>query len=239
MPVAGSYGTKGTENGYTATGTRVLANATLPVILFNHGLGGSALTANDSVNQGVTAALVERGYMVQSNDMGGTGTLMNATAQTKESDAKTYAQAGGGGKAGKVGILGRSGGGALAAIWALANPSLVACVGLIVPLTDLAYEHDHDTGGNAAAYETATGISGTYAGNGAVTPFDPQQNVTALVATGIPFYVWYASNDAQVTPARQQAFITAMGCGSTNMGAVGHTGSASASGVVDFFKAHL
>lgn len=176
-------------------------------------------------------------FPVVENDLGGIATWGNSAATTKVGDAVSFAQSasGLGAKTDKVFIWAISMGTLPAVRYLLANPTKVSALALTVPIVDLAYEHDNNIGGFASEIETALGISGTYAGNGSITAIDPIQQASAIVATGVPIKVWYSSDDAVAVTARQQAFITATGCSSTNAGAQGHTYAATSTGAIEAF----
>lgn len=217
-------------------------DGTRPAIVFAHGRASDAQQAMYAFANsagGQTYGLADAGYQVFASDLGGVATWGNDTAQSRIGSAKTYVQGTLGAKSGKVGLYGVSMGALACLNWARANASSVACIGLVVPVTDLDYMHANNVQGWAAEIETAyTNLSGYNAG---VATHDPNQN-TATHASGPPIKVWYASDDTTAITARQQAFITATGCQATNMGAVGHVGGVPAVPVtelVSFFQAYL
>jgi alpha-beta hydrolase superfamily lysophospholipase len=233
-----SYGTKGTEIGQSVVARRFVGDATRPAALFCHGRGTTPLEVTDPTwGQGVSKALAEAGYPVLAGTLSGTAPWGNDASQAKLADARTYAQGTLGAASGKVGLVGLSMGALTALNWTRANPTLVACIALLIPVTDLDYLHANNVNGWAAEIEAAyTNLAGY---NAAVATHDPNQN-TSSHASGPPIKVWYSSTDTSAVTARQQAFITAVGCPSVSLGAVGHalTGL-DAQQVVAFFQANL
>lgn len=242
MATATTYGTLGTEAAMSMVSSRYKPDATKPAVLYLHGRAATGTQLVDP-NWALASAtaLAEGGYAVVSPLCGSMTNWGNDAAQTKVGDAKTYAQDTAAtnplkAKTGKVGLLGASMGGLLALVWALNNPTLVACVGLIDPVVDLAYEHDNNVGGLAAEIETAyTNLAGYTA---AVAAHDPMQHTASYV--GVPIKMWYSSDDTVAVTARQQAFIAATGCQSVALGAVGHSGATvDGAQVTAFFQANL
>jgi hypothetical protein len=214
-------------------------DATRPPIVYCHSRGNdSAQVAAVGFIDQVTSALALAGYVVYGGDMGGTLTWGNDTSQTAVGTGKTNVQAAWG-KAGKVGLLATSMGALAALNWARANPTLVACVGLVVPVVDLAYEHNNDVSGYGSEIEAAyTNLAGYTA---AVATHDPMQN-TAAHASGPPIKMWRSTDDAVAVTARQDAFAAAVGanCAVSSLGAVGHLPQTTPPAeVVSFFQANL
>jgi pimeloyl-ACP methyl ester carboxylesterase len=217
-------------------------DGTRPGIVYCHSVGNdSAQVAATGYVDTVTMALAQAGYMLYGGDMGGTAVWGNDASQTAVTTARTNVQAAatGGAKAGKVGLLATSMGALTALNWARANPSLVACIGLMIPVVDLAYEHDNNVNGYAAAIEAAyTNLAGYQA---AVATHDPMQN-TASHASGPPIKMWRSTDDAIAVTARQDAFAAAVGsnCQVSSLGAAGHfPQTVPPTEVVAFFQANL
>lgn len=231
-----SYGIKSAENGITAVPRLYKPTGTKRALVVCHGYGELGVTSLTSAQRPVLQSAVESGLAAVETDLTGTAGWGSSAVQTAIGEAIAHAQSTLGGKADKVLLWGISMGG-LGALNYLVNegPSKVAALALTVPVVDLVYEHDNNVDGFAASIEAALGIAGAYAGNPAVTPFDPIQNTEAIAASGVPIKVWYASNDTIAITARQQAFIEAVGCESVNSGAVGHTYSAIPPGSLEAF----
>lgn len=240
-------GTATTRGSATEVYTRVQTllakpDATRPGIVYCHSVGNDAsqAIATGYVDQ-VTHALALAGYIVYGGDMGGTAPWGNDASQAAVGTGKTNVQATatGGAKSGKIGLLATSMGALSALNWARANPTLVACIGLMIPVVDLAYEHDNNVNGYAAAIEIAyTNLAGYTA---AVTTHDPMQN-TAAHASGPPIKMWRSTDDAVAVTARQDAFAAAVGsnCQVSSLGAAGHfPQTVPPAEVVSFFQANL
>lgn len=200
-------------------------NNTRRGVVYAHSLGGTYLSAFDSTvaRDPLSTFAADGGMPTLCTTLGGTSTWGNDASQTAMSADFTELTTTHGAKTDKVFLYAASMGGLPSLRWTLANPAKVAGVALVCPCVDLAYEHDQDVFGYGAIIETAHGITGTYAGNATITARDPMQQTAAMAATGVPIKMWYASNDVQTVTARQQAYITATGCQSSSLGAVGHT----------------
>jgi hypothetical protein len=237
MGLVASYGTKGTEVGATVIRHDYQLSGRDRGIIHCHGRGGTP--ADATVLGGGLFYVIQACGAIAPNIMptlGGTTTWGNDVSQTKLGDAITYLQGTLGAASGTVCIYAASMGALTALNYYRANPTKVAAIALGMPAVDLAYEHDNNIGGWAVEIETAYG--GTSAYNAAVAGHDPMQHTSDF--TGVPMKVWYASDDTAAITARQQAFISATGCQSQNLGAVGHTLTAvPADEVVAFFKNYL
>lgn len=131
----------------------------------------------------------------------------NDTAIARVSDAKTYLQGTLGAASGSVIVMGSSMGGATAMAWARANPSLVACLVLFVPVSDLNDIVSNNRGGLAGSVNTAYG--GAY-NNGTHGPTHNPAVFAASLA-GIPTQIWYATDDAVCVSATVSAVGSAIG----------------------------
>lgn len=231
-----SYGTQGTETGVLIQNGR--RSGSPGGIVAGHGRAALGTQCFDPTwSQATIQALAEANYVVLSNDMAGQNTWGNDATQTKYGDAKTRLQSAAVNAAsGPVGLLLTSMAGLGGLNWARANPTLVACIALLLPVVDLAYEHDNNVQSFAAEIETAfTNLAGYTA---AVATHDPMQNTASY--TGVPMKAWISPSDTVAITARQQAFITATGCQQGVSGANDHSGAfLPTAEIVQFFQAHL
>jgi pimeloyl-ACP methyl ester carboxylesterase len=207
------------------------------------GLAGTADSVFGSSFIDMPTVLATAGVPLMSCDYGGNNLWGNATSNSRMDAAWAYLQSAFGVKTDKAVVIGGSHGSVTAMRWALANPSKVAALVLVLPAVNFVDLHDNDRGPGAkatmeAAY--ATGAVASYVGNSTIAAVDPFQNVSAYAALGIPIKGFYASDDPTALPGYWQTFAAAVGAQSQSMGAVGHS-SASLSGqdVYDFVKAYL
>lgn len=131
----------------------------------------------------------------------------NDAAIAKVALAKTYLQGTVGAKSGKVFLLGGSMGGALAMAYARANPTLVAGLILLEPVSDLQDIATNNRGSLAASLNAA--YSGGYSDATYGATHNPTTFASSLAA--IPVQTWYATDDATVIPATVTAVMTAIG----------------------------
>ena len=203
-------------------------------------LGGRGTTATIDLLNGSPEqeALADRGFTVMAADWSGTTHWGNDTAQARVATAKTYVQATPyGAKAGKVCLSGRSMGGLLSVLYALANPTAVQAVALAIPAVGLVDIHDNNRGGFATEIETAYG--GASAWNTAKAAHDAASRAGEYAALGIPTKIWYSSDDPICVPSVVTAFATAVGASTVNMGAQGHGVYSTFPGeAADFLAAH-
>jgi pimeloyl-ACP methyl ester carboxylesterase len=213
-------------------------DATKRPVVYAHSFGQDAMEVLLPTQlQPATATLADAGLPVVSGDLAGTATWGNDTAQARYGTLKTFSQGAiVQGKAGTVLGLAFSMGALTLLNWARANPTLLAAIALICPVVDLAYEHDNNINGFAAGIETAyTNLAGYTA---AVATHDPMQN-TAAHTSGPPIHIWRASDDAIAVTARQDAFISAVGCPWSDMGSVGHhPATVNTTDVLTFLNSH-
>lgn len=213
-----SVGTKGTE-ACTALTPRI--NNGVGGVVICHGRSGVAAHGATATSQGFPCA---QAFAAQGPtlypDLAGATTWGNDASQTKLGDAITYLQGTLGAKAGKVGLVAISMGALPALNYALANPTQIAAIALLIPVTDLQYIYDNDA---AIATECDTAYTNAAGFAAAVATHDPNQNTAAFVATAIPVKMWRSSDDTTAWTARQDAYATAIGCAKVDLGAVGHT----------------
>lgn len=224
MAVATSYGTKGTERGLVMTGTRWPGDGTRTAVLWAHGHAGTGVGEMTSPDNGrVLRKLGDGGLAVVSSDYGGGTTWGDDAAQTKLSDAYSFATTTLGAKSGKV-LLGGWSMGVLAVLnWARANPSKVAAIACVLPAVDLVDLHDNNRAGFKAEIESTYGLGSvpSVAGNATIAAHDPAQNTGAYI--GVPIKLWYSSDDSVVIPSVVTTFASNTGAQTQSLGAVGHT----------------
>jgi hypothetical protein len=183
-------------------------------------------------------ALAAAGYPLIAPLMGG-NTWGNDAALGFITEARAYAIAQGA-KTGRSVVLGGSMGGGAAYAWARANPTLVACLVQLEPVSDLNDFVVNNRGGLAASVNAAYG--GAY-NNGTHGPTHNPESFKASLA-GVPTQVWYATDDTIVLPATVTSVTTAIG-GSADLHTLtgGHTdtalGGVNAATVLSFIAAHV
>lgn len=235
MSVRSVYGAQGSENGVRILDGDAKAAGVRPLVVWVHGRGVGGVTARTN-NGFLLRPIAEAGYLVVANDIGGT-TTWGAEWQ-KVTDAVSCGQTTLGASAGQVALICSSMGALSGLRYARANPAQVACIALMVPVTDLAYQHDPSPNGWASEIEAAYIAAGTsYAA--AVADMDPMQN-TAGHAAGPPLAIWRATDDAVAITERQDAFADATGAKVHSLGAVGHAfGTVDAAEVIAFLRRYL
>lgn len=142
------------------------------------------------------------GFVVAQGDLGQTvsqGTFGNDTVISRVGSLKAAVQAASSpvqARAGKVALLGASGGGTAALNYAIANPGNVACIFLTTPLVALRRARDENWGGYAAEIETAYGGAAGF--NAAVATRDPSEPGRQAALAGIPILISYSVNDSVI-----------------------------------------
>lgn len=207
----------------------------------SHGVAGS-IQGDPSLEH-----LVNSGFVIVNGDMGQTvsqGTFGNSTAQTRTGQLRTFVQGASSpiaAAAGKVHILGASGGATAALNYARANPTLVASIYGVCPVVALQdfYENRTDVALTQAEIRAAYGGDvPTYATH------DPSASGNQTALSGIPLKLAYSTDDPYVpvaTVTAYKALIEGAGgtCELVSLGAVGHTPTGlSAQDIADFFLAH-
>lgn len=143
----------------------------------------------------------------------------------------------------KVFLIGASMGGVAMIRWANANPTKVAGIVGIIPLTNLAYFYANNIGGAGAQIGTAWGV--TYP---AALPAGSDTQAMAASLAGIPGRIYYSGSDATIRPVDSTGFASAAGWTATNLGTLGHSentigqlvdlGAGHSAEVIDFLKAN-
>jgi predicted alpha/beta hydrolase family esterase len=174
--------------------------------------------------------VADGGFPTLAADFGGKSTWGNDTALGAMSAAVTWWTSGGGPvpvKSDKVVLLGGSMGCLTVGLWAIANPSKVAAIVLVLPAIDLEDLHDNryltTPGDLAIPIEAAYGGSSGYLSALATKSLNLPAQRTALKNTGIPIQVHYSSNDPVAIPAVATDFATAVGADLHSVGALGHS----------------
>ena len=178
--------------------------------LYCHGAGGSAQSAiSDYGNQGqLCDRLTRDGLVGLATDLGGEQTWANDTAMSRTTDARTYLN-GTLGATGKTVLIGGSMGGAGALVWASRNPTLVACVVVIIPVVDITDIHANNRAGLAPL------IDGAYSGGWSQATYGAAHNPLTMARDGafdgIPILGFYGTTDTLCVPEAAQQFAVASG----------------------------
>lgn len=203
-------------------------------VLYAHQGTASGLAPIDYTNFAGTARLLDAiagyGYVVASQDLGGTAHWGNTTAQARVGATDSWllaSTAAGASTADRIAV-GISMGGAAAVNYFGKSPGHVADLAalvLILPALNLDFYYQNDTGSARAPIETAWGI--TYP-TALPANADPQTNMALIAAATIPTRIYFASDDPIQDSAMATANLAALGGnGSTvNLGALGHTDAA-------------
>lgn len=182
-----------------------------PAILYAHGRGGTARDFFDPYMYPFLEAFAGAGYPLVANDLGGTTNYGNNTAITRLGQTRTFAQGSEvGAQSGKVVLFSVSMGGLAVCNWARQNKTQVACIVMTVPATELEYYHDNDIlpdVNEAAEIEAAYG--GTTAYNSALATHSPINYAAEI--SDLPIAIFYNTDDQWASPARIEAFGTAVG----------------------------
>jgi hypothetical protein len=187
-------------------------------MVYRHGSQGTDTEAHLGVSPVVNLPtilyrLVALGHPLISAHNGGE-TWGNNTGVSRVVDDVAYLQGAMGAPAGKVIVFGASMGGIVAMNYTRAHPDKVACLVLIRPVC------------NAAL------INAAYGGAYNNTTDGPNHNpvLFANQLAGIPTQIWYASNDAIITPSTVLAVVAGIGAGATATDTApgGHTDAADA-----------
>jgi len=219
-------------------------------IIYCHGAGERAISLlNSNSNKTEEAVLfqtlAEAGFPLVACDLGtGTGTTTgdswgNTNAQARVADAITWLQSpsGGGAKTGQVLMLGISMGNSTMINYAKNNPSNVAAMVGIIPVSDLDDIRNNDRNSYRSWIDTAYGV--TYP---AALPAGANPATSYSGAVGIPYKTWYAADDTIVMASTVLALTAAIGGTATSVGNLGHSnaavGAVPISAVIDFFLAH-
>jgi Dipeptidyl aminopeptidases/acylaminoacyl-peptidases len=184
----------------------------LPGVLHVHGAGGSALTALQWYDNGKPHAsntLADAGYTSVSADLGGPQTWGNSVATNLITTAKNYLQTLPHVKPGKVVLYGQSAGGLAALNWAAANPTLVSCIVMVVPVINLTDIKVNNRTGYAALVDAAYGGAYSEAVHGATR--NPKTMASAGKFAGIPILIHYGLTDTTCIPSETEAFATIVG----------------------------
>ena len=161
MTRASSYGLNAYRAGdahVTIVNRHHKANQTRRGLLAFHGAGGDA---DDyfTASSGASDLYAERHVAVMWGDFDGPYTFGNDDAITSVGEAWTWMKANLGTKTDQVILAGGSMGALVALNWARANPTLVACCVLTIPLLDLDTAYQEDTLGLRDEIGTAYGVT--------------------------------------------------------------------------------
>lgn len=206
-------------------------------MVYCHGSGDTSLTVLPKSGQGpLIRSLAER-HTIAVCDLGGQ-TWGNDTVITRIGQARTYLRNTWGSE-GQVTLVGISMGGLAALAYALANPSAVRAVALIIPALDLNDLVVNNRGGAAADVNAAYGGAYNNATHGPT--HNPAVYAASLRAT-MPIAIWTASDDPICVPSTADGFVTSRPqTARTDVGALGHSEAsitAALDGVVQFVRTY-
>ncbi|MDQ5971951.1 MAG: Lipolytic protein [Patescibacteria group bacterium] len=194
----------------------------LPAVIFIHGgadSAGNALTIIKPSGTGVGRnyenevfkSIADAGYRVIAPAVGAS---FGATAGQNIIDS-TYTRLQTDLFPAKVHLMGGSAGACLALNWMWRNSAKVASAFLYVPLVDVEALYNRDNTFRAAI-EAAYGHVPTQTD---YDNFDPSHNHANIAPQASKIKVWYGTNDTVIPVGTPEAFITAIGCESTQTAA--------------------
>ena len=188
-------------------------------IMFCHGAGGLADQALRPEFAKVLQPLSDLGHPIMSHDLVSSATWGNDAGQSAMTTAKAYMHASMGAKAGKILLVGASMGGLSSFVWAKNNPTLVAGIIGIVPVSDVNDIYTNNRQG------LATWIASAYAGGWSQATLGAARNpitfATAGALAGIPALLFSAASDATVIPSTVLALKNAIGASATHVSMTG------------------
>lgn len=165
------------------------------------------------------------------------------TAMADVDAAINYMAATTGVRSDKVLMLGASMGGYTAIRYTLNNPSKVAAVVGIIPLTNIVGFYNNNVGGAQTQIASAWGVT---APNPLPAAADVQSQAANLT---VPAQLYYSSADTLIQPADTQAFAAAANIPATNVGTQGHSegtiadavnqGGGQLGAILSFFNQHI
>lgn len=199
--------------------------------LFFSGRGATPAGCLASIyGEPVLRGVVDVGIRSLVTTWGGTTTWGNGTAVAAAETARAAQVASQGVTGDKVVCVGISMGSITALRYAMAYPTRVAALALIVPIPDVQGMYDANTGSFQSEIGTAYGARPSNAQN-------PASNTSAFAS--IPTRIWYSTSDATALPAPIVSFAAATGATLTSLGAVGHAfDSISTADVASFLKGY-
>lgn len=212
------YRVEATNNNTLIIERRQGALKSLPAVIFVHGgadAAGNALSIMKASGTGVGRnyeyevfrTIAEAGYRIIAPAVGASfGTTPGQTILDS-----TYTRLQTDGFPTKVHLMGGSAGACLSLNWMWRNASKVASAFLYVPLVDVEALYNRD-GSFHAAIEAAYGHVPTQTD---YDNYDPSHNHANILPQANKIKVWYGTNDTVIPAGTPQAFITAIGCAST------------------------
>jgi predicted alpha/beta hydrolase family esterase len=171
---------------------------------------------------------IARSFPVFCPDAAGGNTWGNDNAQTALGGAFTQFTAFRGVKTDKVVVYGGSMGCLNACNWAMANPTLVAGIILVLPAVSLQDLHDNryvdaPTNSNPIGPHVETAYGGLSAYQTALPTHDPNTTANRTTLSQFPIQMHYSTNDLVAIPSIATDFATATGAAIYSMGAIGHS----------------
>lgn len=210
-------GTQSSE-GYTLLMNRLTErNGSAPGAIFCHGATADHASV---VFHPPAVELARRGFIVMGIDAGGVHTWGNDASLAKVTSARTWLQSTGLAAPGPVILLGGSMGSIVALNWARANPTLVYCLELALPIVNVENVRAADRLGFASDIEAAYG--GLTAWNNARPTHDPVSYANQL--DDIPIRLDSSLTDTVGLPAETEAFASIVSLADVvYFGSSGHT----------------
>lgn len=188
-------------------------------VLYCHGNGGTGPEVLVPAFSNLLSPVATVGYPVLSGDWGGVSAWANDTAISRVSTGRTYSQASLGAKSGKIVVTGASMGGLTALAWAAANPTLVSCAVLFLPVINVSDVVAYNRGGLAAT------VNAAYSGGWSEATYGATHNPITMAAagkySGLPILLFYGTTDAICLPAQAQSFATTVGANVTLVSVTG------------------
>lgn len=177
---------------------------------------GSTAAGNLTFSSGqqLMQGLAELGIATMTADWGGPTHWGADLAVTRADTGRPYQATQQGTLGTSVVVLGISMGTVLALRYAMAHPTRVAAIALVLPVPDVQGMYDGNINGFQAEIGTAYGARPSNAQN-------PASNTASFA--GIPIAMWYSTDDPVALPTPTTTFAAATGATLTSLGAVGHT----------------
>lgn len=211
-------------------------------LVYLHGATGTSRQMVDGVTYPAFKALLQvivaAGYPLLGVTTG--DTWGNDTAMTRIDAAKTYLQSTVGAKAGAIGLIGGSMGGANVLNWCKRNLASTACAVNLVPTSDISDMATNNRGG------LTTNINAAYSGGWSEGTYGAARNPVTFAAAGdlagLDYLAFGATSDAVCLPATVEAVCTSIGGTATYTEVAGDHNSSMANippqDIVDFLNAN-
>lgn len=209
-----SIGTVSSGDGALLWRPKFNPSVLLPGVLHAHGAGGYSYNAVDptGLQSSLYGSVVDTGRVLFAGDYGGTENWGRADAMSRMTTAYNYLQTQPNVRSGRVVLMGGSMGALCCLNWASANPSKVACIIGVIPVTNLNDIVVNNRGGYAASVNTAYGgwSESTYG-----STYNPKTMALAGKYNDIPILLFYGTSDTLCVPSEVLAFKAAAGGNTT------------------------